>query len=275
MRVTPFAALLLFACGNTAPSSSSTNEPVGSAEAELRDLTQRDATDVDHCQALAKKCEQENGDSGANPVCQEVATHCEELKNQLDDVRADVQKCLTAAAACEKSAKSSAECQTARDACTSLRDDFEKQRGNTLQCADRAQQCLGHDMDAPRGFGRGRGDVADAGADVCGGNALDFVGCCHGQHRGVDRRGADAGAAPGFPPPFGAPGGRGGRGAAPLPGRGFVPPPMMPAPANGQAANAQAAGARGGNAQGGAGGAGSVPASSAPPKAGTSMRMKN
>jgi hypothetical protein len=218
-KLSPLSALFLIACGTSAPSTSadpaSTDTDVGSAEAAIRQLGKNDADVVAKCEKLVKGCEAIAGDSGAGgAVCDEIGAHCADLAEQLSEARDQFQECLQGVASCEASAASPAECRAQRAACNPAGKDFEDRRGATLACAERTQSCL------PRGrglFARGRDDAdADAGANQCDDNVMDFVGCCHG-HGGDKHSGrADAGAGKLFPIGIGrGPGGPGGGFARP------------------------------------------------------------
>ncbi|MEO8177969.1 MAG: hypothetical protein ABI895_03960 [Deltaproteobacteria bacterium] len=231
-NLTPLSALFLIACGTSAPSTSSDTAPtsVGSAAEAIRQLGKNDADVVAKCEQLVKRCAAFAGDSGAgSAVCDKIGAHCADLAEQLSEARDQFQECLEGVATCEASATSRADCAAERAACNPAGKDFEDRRGATLSCAERTQSCL------PRGRGpgaRGNDDDdnddddndnanADAGAQQCDDNAMDFVGCCHGQRggRGAGAGAADAGA--GRPFPFGP-----GRGA------GFSGPGMTPRPAD-------------------------------------------
>jgi len=220
-KLTPLSALFLIACGTSAPTTSSDTAAattVGTAAEAIRQLGQNDADVVSKCEQLVQRCESFAGDSGAGgAVCDEIGAHCADLAQQLSEARDQFQQCLEGVATCEASATSPADCRAQRAACNPAGKDFEDRRGATLACAERTQSCL------PRGRGPGaRGnhdDGADAGANQCDDNAMDFVGCCHG-HGGGHFGGADAGA--GRPGLFGL-----GRGAA-APGAGFPPSRMTP-----------------------------------------------
>lgn len=197
MKVTPFAALMLLACGcgsSGAPtgssSSDSTSGTTGSSAAALRQLGQRDADDVSRCRAVARHCGA--ADASSNPFCAQMTAHCDELEAQLAGVRSEFEQCLAEAAECEQTATDPAACDAARAACGAPAKDFEARRGTTLACSERTESCLGRGM-GPRG--RRDDGVTDAGVETCDGEALDFVGCCHGQHRGGAE---DAGDGHGF-----------------------------------------------------------------------------
>jgi hypothetical protein len=223
-KLSPLTALFsiacgtsLMACGTSAPTKATDTDTasanvsdVGSASEAIKQLGKNDADVVSKCEELVQGCEKFAGDSGVGAtVCDRIGEHCTELAQQLSEARDAFQKCLEGVAACEASAASPADCRAQREACNPAGKDFEARRGETLACSDRTQSCLPR----MRGFGD-RDDRADAGANSCGADAMDFVGCCHGGHGG-GFGGGDAGA--GRPPSFG--GGRGTGAALPgLPG---------------------------------------------------------
>jgi len=185
-------AAMLLACSTSAPNKSS--EPsenassVGSSAEALRKLGQLDANDVQQCRDVADACS-DGADSGSNAVCDQISAHCDALEAQLAADRADLEQCLQEAADCEQTATDPAQCADQRAACEPKDGNFRTRRGQTMQCAGRAEQCI-----APgrgffgRGFGR-RGfeaDAGDAGAVVCDDSAVDFVGCCQGKHHDGD-----------------------------------------------------------------------------------------
>lgn len=198
--VLPSFALVLLACSTSAPNKSSEPSPssasVGSSAEALRKLGQLDADDVQKCRAVAERCA--GGDAGANPICERIDEHCDQLEAQLAADRTDLQQCLERAAACEAAATDPADCAEERAACEPADGDHRARRGQTMQCAGRAESCLGNRMGGRFGFGFGFGrrggndeaDAGDAGAGVCQAGDDDFVGCCRGHHG----NGADAGA---------------------------------------------------------------------------------
>jgi hypothetical protein len=210
MKITlPSIALVLLACSTSAPNTSSESSSAVASSAEaLRKLGQLDADDVEQCRDAAARCTARD-DGGANPFCERIEQHCDDLEAQLAADRAELEQCLEEAAACEASAADPADCVAERAACEPADGAFRARRGRTTQCASRAERCFaaGAGFDRRSGFGR-RGaldaDAIDAGAGVCEQQDTDFVGCCQGH-----RRGADAGA-PGLAGP-----GRRGRGGLP------------------------------------------------------------
>ncbi len=208
---------VLLGC-NTSESTGST-EPsvsVGTSTEALRQLGQRDASDVAACRAIAASCASE-ADSGPNARCDRLEQHCDQLAQQLEEDRAELEQCLEEAAACEQSATDPAECEAARAACAPDDRELQSRRGRTLQCASRAERCL----DPGARFGRARAASsadedagADAGAQSCDAEATDFVGCCRGQHAGAGDAGVGAANArrPGAFGGFQAGRGRGGFG---------------------------------------------------------------
>jgi len=236
-NLTPLSALFLIACGTSAPSTSSDTassaDDLGSAASAIRQLGKNDADVVAKCERLVQRCAAFAADSGAGgAVCDEISAHCADLAEQLSEARDEFQQCLEGVAECEASAANPADCRAQRAACNPAGKDFEGRRGATLECAERTQSCLPRAVGAR---GNGRAADADAGANQCDDNAMDFVGCCHGhgggRPGGGQFGGADAGA--GRPGPFGqlgqlGPTGRGpgaaGAGAG-LPGPGMSPRP--------------------------------------------------
>lgn len=212
-------ATVLLACSTSSspdatPEVSSTT--VSSSAEALRKLGQVDADDVQKCRAAAQRCE-DGPDAAANPFCERIDQHCDDLEEQLAADRAELAQCLAEAAACEENAADPAECAAARAACEPADGEFRARRGRTRQCAERAERCLSEGGPGARfGFGRGaardddRADAGDAGANVCTPDDTDFVGCCSGRH---ERGDAGAQGFGGF--------GRGGR--AGFPGRGPRP----------------------------------------------------
>lgn len=199
-KLTPLSALFLVACGTSAPSTSDTApsaNDVGTAAAAIRQLGKNDADVVSKCEKLVTRCQDIAGDSGAGgAVCEEIGAHCAALAEQLNEARDQFQQCLEGVAECEASATNAADCRRERAACNPAGQDFEQRRGATLACAERTQSCL------PRGrFPGARGndnnaasaDDADAGANQCADNVMDFVGCCHGRGGGKQVGGGDAG----------------------------------------------------------------------------------
>jgi hypothetical protein len=214
--VLPLTAAMLFACSTSAPtpapSASESDTSVGSSAAALRKLGQADANDVQQCRDAAQRCT-DSADSGSSALCDRISAHCDALEAQLAEDRADLEQCLQQAADCEQGATDPAQCAEQRAACDPTNGDFRQRRGRTMECANKAEQCI-----APgrRGFfGRRDADAGDAGAVVCDDDAVDFVGCCHG---GAHHEG-DAGIGSG----------RGGFGGFGGPGIGF-PPPGRPGP---------------------------------------------
>jgi hypothetical protein len=200
MKLTPLTALFLIACGTSASSQPAESTEVGSAAEAIRALGRNDADVVARCEQIVERCESFAGDSGVgSEVCERISEHCTELAEQLAEARADFQECLEQVAACEAAATDPADCRDERQACNPRGKDFEARRGETLACSERTQSCM------PR-MRSGRDDGADAGANSCDGDALDFVGCCHGHGGGRGPGGfgpgaGDAGAVPPFGPP--------------------------------------------------------------------------
>jgi hypothetical protein len=175
MRSIPLCALMALACGtSSAPDDSAS---VGGSAEALRSLGQRDAQRVDKCRARVAECTADSG-SAAGSRCERVSRHCNELAEQLESDRAELEQCLEAAVACEEKASDPADCESLRDACATTDRQFNTRRGRTMECANRAEQCLQADDD-----GRADPRSADAGAAVCDDDATDFVGCCRGRHR--------------------------------------------------------------------------------------------
>jgi hypothetical protein len=171
--------LVGLAC-NTSSSATPTGGSalVGDSAEALRQLGRRDADDVEKCREIAASCDADAG-AGKRAVCDAIGRHCDELEAQLESDRAELEQCLEAAAACEQTAADPADCEEERAACVPADRSFRGRRGRTMECADRAEQCL----DRGGGFGRrGRATEGDAGAAVCDEEATDFVGCCRGKH---------------------------------------------------------------------------------------------
>jgi hypothetical protein len=162
------------ACNSSGPTPPGSS--VGSSAEALRQLGRLGTEDVEKCRAFAARCAA-RADSGANPRCDRISDHCDDLETQLAEDRAELEQCLEEAATCEASA--ALDCERARAACSPKDEDFRARRGRTLECSSRVERCI------DRG-----GAPGDAGADVCEDDADDFARCCHGEHD----FGADAGA---------------------------------------------------------------------------------
>lgn len=169
------------ACNTSSSSTPAGNTAsVGDSAEALRQLSRRDADDVEKCREIAASCGADAG-LGKRGFCDAIGRHCDELEEQLQSDRAELEQCLEAAAACEQTATDPADCEEERAACEPADQTFRNRRGRTMECADRAEQCL----DRGGGFGRrGRGQELDAGGAVCDDEATDFVGCCRGKHGG-------------------------------------------------------------------------------------------
>ena len=74
MRLTPLTALLLIACGTSAPSKPSASTELGSAAEAIRQLGKNDADVVQRCERIVDRCEAAAADSGAGSgVCGGIA----------------------------------------------------------------------------------------------------------------------------------------------------------------------------------------------------------